>query len=506
VLGFLLDIAGALENDRELPLDVRHRRDRALALEHSWQPQGGSSADRLQALRGWWRAVGAPAVAQEGAGLPAAPGVDRARRLGLLLLVVLGLACGAAATSIGLRYDGSAPVNLVGLLGVLVFLPAVLLLATLALLPGRLPGLGWLQDVFASFSPGQWVSAWLNRRAPDGRFGWFGGPGTVAAAGLRRGLRDIGKWQLLLFGQAFAVAFFVASLVVIALRVTFSDLTFGWSTTLRVAPESVVAFVAAASAPFQALWPAAVPDPELVRLSQFNRAADLAPEQVSRLGDWWPFLLAAVALYGLLPRLLLALLAGWRLRATQRRVLFNDARVQQLFERMATAVVDHQVDQPETVSVAVPGPRETPGAGGAQRIAVAADTTALLNWNDAVAPDALPAWCAAHLGGDVAMQLALSTQTPLAQEQARLEALTAQFVVVLVKAWEPPLLEFVDFAGRVQAALGPEGRVLVVPVGLEGQAPAPMDLSIWTQTLGRGEDVRIGVWQWGAATTEVAQP
>lgn len=505
MLGFLLDVTGALEQDRELPLDARHRRDRALALEHSWQPQAGSSVDRLKALRGWWRTVGATAAAPERALLPAVPGVDRTRRLGLVLLVGLGLVCGAAATSVGLRYDGSAPVNLVGLLGVLVFLPAVLLLATLALLPGRLPGLGWLQDVFASFSPGQWVSAWLNRRAPDGLFGWFGGPDTVAAAGLQRGLRDIGKWQLLLFGQAFAVAFFVASLAVIVLRVTFSDLTFGWSTTLRVAPESVVAFVGAASAPFQALWPAAVPDPELVRLSQFNRAADLAPEQVSRLGDWWPFVLAAVALYGLLPRLLLMLLAGWRLRATERRVLFNDARVLQLFERMATAVVDHQVDQPEIASVPVPGPREMPGPGDTQRIAVAG-ATALLNWNDAVAAETLPAWCAAHLSGDVAMQLALSTQTPLEQEQARLEALTVQTVVVLVKAWEPPLLEFVDFAGRVQAALGSEGRVLVVPVGLEGQAPVPMDLSIWTQTLGRREDVRIAVWQWGVSAPEAAQP
>lgn len=505
MLGFLLDVTGALEQDRELPLDARHRRDRALALEHRWRPHDGTAAERLKALHGWWQAVGAAAERPEGLPLPAAPGVDRARRLGLLLLLLLGLLGGAAATSVALRYDGSAPINLVGVLGVLVVLPAVLLLATLALLPGRLPGLGWLQDVFASFSPGQWVSAWLNRRAPDGRFGWFGGPGAVPAAGLRRGLRDIGKWQLLLFGQAFATAFFIASLVVIVLRVTFSDLTFGWSTTLRVEAESVVALVGAASAPFQALWPAAVPDPELVRLSQFNRAADLAPQQVARLGDWWPFLLGAVALYGLLPRLLLTALAGWRLRATQRRVLLRDARVEQLFERMSTAVVDHEVDLPETVSVSVPGSREIPDAATSQRIGVAAGGTALLNWNSAVAADALPAWCAAHLSGDVTLSVALSAQTPMAQEQVELEALNAQLALVLVKGWEPPLLEFADFAHRVQSALGPEGRVLIVPVGLEGQAPAPMDLSVWTQTLGRLEDVRISVWQWGAPGPEAGQ-
>ncbi|MEM1229575.1 MAG: DUF2868 domain-containing protein [Pseudomonadota bacterium] len=492
MLGFLLDLSSTLERDQSHPLGERHRRDREAALAHGWSPASAQAGARLAILHSWWAHCGDRLVSTPAPGA----GLDRALRLGAVLLTLLGGLIGASVAGLALRYDGSAPVNLVSLFGVLIVLPGIMLLLTLLLLPGRAPGLGWLQDVLASFSPGQWLSAWLNRHFPEAHLGWFGQPRRSAPEGLD--LRAVSRWQLVLYGQIFAIAFFLASLAVVLLRITFSDLTFGWSTTLEVAPERVSALVAALARPFELLWPAAVPEPALVGLSRFSRAQALAPQQVQSLGDWWPFVVGAIALYGLIPRVLLAMVARWRLRAVTRQALLGDPRVQRLFERMETALVDHQVDRREGAAPRLPD-RAASAPDAAAQVPVESRASALVNWNEAVAAEALDHWARQHCTAVPATTLALSTQTELATEQAQLDALTASAVVVLAKAWEPPLLEFLDLLQRLRDGVGDAGRVLVVPVAVGGGEPTAMDLGIWTQAVAALEDVRIVVWQWSAA-------
>ena len=61
-------------------------------------------------------------------------------------------------------------------------------------------------------------------------------------------------------------------------------------------------------------------------------------------------------------------------------------------------------------------------------------------------------------------------------------------VVVAVRAWEPPILEFVDFVTELRAALGDAVAIIIVPVALgpagEPAAPLDTDREQWTMRVG----------------------
>ena len=494
MLGYALEIAGALERDRSQSLEQRHRRDREIARSQDLLPLPSSRAGRLRVLDDWWRQVRATpdfAMPDDGSTLT----LDRARRVGGFLLFLAGLLLGTAVAAAALHYDGSAPVNLISVLAVLVLVPGIMLLFTLLLLPGRVRGLGWLQDVLVTFSPGQWLSAWFGRRYGNAQQGWYARSQDAAD------YRGIGKWQVVVYSQVFAVGFFVAALATLLALVTFSDLAFGWSTTLDVEPARVARWTGAVSQPWASLAPTAAPDAELVLQSQFFRAERLRPEQVTGLGDWWPFVLLAVACYGLLPRLLLLALGWWRLRRAEQELLLGNPQVIKLFERLATPLVQHRVDSEEAAAPQVPAAASNMTAVqsepvnplAAAQLVLPAGRVTLVNWNETIAPDVLADWLQRSAGTVPDVCLELGTRTGSAQEQRALAALRADAVVVLAKAWEPPLLEFMDFTARLKQALGDQGVVQVTPVGINGNPPSAADFAIWEQMIGNLEDVRISV-------------
>ncbi len=73
-------------------------------------------------------------------------------------------------------------------------------------------------------------------------------------------------------------------------------------------------------------------------------------------------------------------------------------------------------------------------------------------------------------------------------------------MLVVVKAWEPPMLEFVDFVRAVRAARGRHGAIVVVPVELANDnAPAdaaPPSLSVWRAALHAAADASVSVATW----------
>lgn len=496
LLGYALDIAAALQRDQSRSLAQRHARDRHIAQTQELLPVPADRTGQLRTIGQWWQqAQQLPDFATTVQAPLAGATFDRARRAGGYILLAFGMLLGSAVAAAALRYDGSAPVNLITVIAALVVIPGVMLMLTLMLLPGRIRGLGWLQDVLATFSPGQWLSAWLNRRFAQSDLGWQGRLSmaaelsAVAAADYRR----IGKWQLVLYSQLLAVGFFVAALATLMLLVTFSDLAFGWSTTLDVAVERVIGWVQALSRPWAALLPGAAPDAQLIAQSQFYRAADLDTAQVTALGDWWPFLALVIAVYGLLPRAVLLLIAGARLRRAEQQLLLQHPQILKLFERMGAPIVTHAVDVAESAETARTQP-EAPMVSGKDRwLQLPAGKVVLVNWNQALPGAKLSAWLAQHADRQPERCVELGARTSAQEEQQLLDQLHADSVVVLAKAWEPPLLEFIDVTRRLKQALDPAGVVLVVPVGIEGRMAEAADLGIWQQVIGNLDDVRVRV-------------
>jgi hypothetical protein len=59
-----------------------------------------------------------------------------------------------------------------------------------------------------------------------------------------------------------------------------------------------------------------------------------------------------------------------------------------------------------------------------------------------------------------------------------------QAVAILVKAWEPPLMEFIDFVRLLRHNLGDGRPIIVLPVGIDTGA-----------RLHPAEDGQLGIWR-----------
>jgi hypothetical protein len=463
-----IDVPTWLEADRLAPYVERVRRDRAIA--RSLAAAGG-----LARVRQWWRKI--PADGQSSPGERLA----RVRTLVTWVMAALGIAAGVTVALAAFRYDGSQPVNVVRLLALLVGAQLALLALTLLLLTGRALGFSSFQDLLATITPGGWATSVLrrlSRASPETArlFDWHGA---------RAGAGRFAAWQMLFWSQAAAVAFNAAALATAMLLVTFTDLAFGWSTTLEADPAAVSRAVHAIAWPWHAHVPSAVPAVELVERSQFFRlqGGSLAGGASRSLGGWWPFTVLCMVTYGLLPRLALLGLCAERLRAATGALLLDDPRVSALLDRMAA---------PEIETAA--GEREAPPTGGATPAASAPrPITGLANaviWDDSLSPDAARRYSRDRLGLELAAIGEAGGGRAMAADRAALEqaASGAQRVVVFAPAWEPPLLELLDFLAELRRRVGSAASIVVTPVPEREREVSALERDTWTRALGRLAD------------------
>ncbi len=463
-----------LREDRRTPYAERLQRDRRIGRELS-------ARDDLGRVLGWWQRIHAEEQDQS-----LGHRVEAGRRLACVALAVLGFLLGVAVAGIALGYEGRYPVNLFALLGVLVGLPLLMLLITLLLLPGRIPGLAAVQSVAAGMNPGRWVGAWLDR---------FLGAELFAPGLLRGGASAFSRWQLAVFSQWLALGFFAGALTVSLLLVTFTDLAFGWSTTLQLNAALVHNWVAVLSAPWAGWLPQAAPDLALVEASRYVRLdqSPMPQGRAEQLGNWWPFVLMTVVVYGVLPRLLLLLFATWRLRRATRRLLLDDPEVTALLDRLDAPLVELGGNDEET-----PGDHDRPSLSG-PREALAAEGLLLVIWNRAATPETARAWLRRALGVDAAAVVEAAILQDDAQQRGALAAVSRDVkgpvrrLVVVTKGWEPPLLEFMDYLGLLREEFGTEPSITIVPLDVHGAAVREAERDVWAKALGRVRDPRLYV-------------
>jgi hypothetical protein len=463
-----IDVPLWLESDRGTPYAERVRRDRHIASQIA-------SSNSLQRVRLWWR--GTAHDADIGAGMR----LDRLRGVVTVAMLALGAVTGIAVTLTAFAYDGSQPVNVVRLLALLVGTQLVLLALTLlSVLPGGIPGLRHVQELLAALNPGAWaggVYAKLARPPPDVARLFERPTGRAAAA-------RFAKWQLLYWSQCAAVAFNVAALVLAIMLVTFSDLAFGWSTTLEADPNAVTRLVQAIAWPWHAVAPAAVPSAALVEQSQFFRlegGGAFGAAAPRALGAWWPFTVLAIVAYGLLPRVALLLLAAARARSATKALLLDDAGVTALLDRMSapaieTAAAEHEAAPPLQIGPATAVPQ--PLKGRAQAVI----------WEGSLATELVSDYARRHLGLDVDTVSEAGGGRGLAADRAALARLAAdptRTLVVFTPAWEPPLLELLDFLGDVRGRIGAHGSIVVAPVPDGPRSVTPVERETWTRALAR---------------------
>ena len=469
-LALVVDLAAELDADaRSDPAELRQR-DRALGRELA-----ARADDATARVAAWLDARRAPGPTAGERAL-AAQGVLRT------LLAGAGAVLGAATAFAVFRYDGARPVNVMHVLAVFVALQFALLAGTALLaLPDawrrRVPGLAALQDVLRLASPGRWLPALRGVLLPAQR------DALDRAIGLaRRHQRlygDAQKWALLVASQIFAVSFHAAALAIGVLLVVFSDLAFGWSTTLTSEAHRVYRVVTWLAAPWARSLPDAVPPFALVEQTQYFRGAGGFTGAAPRSAAWWPFLLACMACYGLAPRLALLALASWRQRAALRRVFAALPGVADLRDRLDSRWIATAGEGCESVSHPVAA-RDRARAPRPPRVRA-------VRWSGlALGDPGIAELVRSALGSELAG--ATSGGAGSGRSDA---ALCAELAgagdppALLVKAWEPPLAELRDWLAELRAALGPRTPIFVLPVAQDAGAAlaAGSDARIWSRGL-----------------------
>jgi hypothetical protein len=487
-LSRLIDLATQIEDDDARNPETLRRRDHELSSELA--TRAGSGTARVVA----WLDRVLPSD-------PATPGARAAtaQRTLAVLLALAGLLVGVGTGSALFYYDGTHPVNVVRVLAVLVGLQVLLIVMTavLALPEGwrsKLPGLAALQDVLALASPGRLQGA-LRRLVPADRRA-----ALERALGLARSHQglygEVQKWSLLLGSQWFGVAFNVGAIVTSLFLVAFTDLAFGWSTTLDVDERSLHALVRGLSTPWRSWLPDATPSLALVESTQYFRGRHDGVTDPAATAPWWRFLLACMLVYGFAPRFAALCAVRWRLSVAIGRAFEHVPGLAALRDRLDSRLVETTAEGPESE----PGGQRASSGSVDDRLP-SADACQLVLWAGLPLPDdAAAGRLGAALGLDVsrvyrAGEGTLEVDDRIVRDVAESEAGTP--VVVLVKAWEPPVLEFLDFLRDLRTAIGTTRAVAVVPLGLDGDglpaAPEPVHVQQWRRVLQSVGDPRLSV-------------
>jgi len=460
----LADLAAlvvALDRDERRPLEERRKRDYVLG-----ERLQSAGSGRLQAGLLWMEGVCAsdPKMRQQR---------EQARAVitwSNLFLTGLGVLAGLLAAFGALYYDGSGRVNVVAVLAVLVVLPSVFLLGfLLAALPARV--VAWIPGMTAVGSVAQGVSLgkaglWVLRRLPQE---WREAVCSLAgqSAAHQKVYSGVQKWILLRWSQLFAVGFQAAALVATIWLVVFSDLAFGWSTTLTSGnvdqdARRLHAVTASMAMPWRWAVEASSPSVELIRESRYYRAVPsaISPEEAARLGGWWRFLVLAMAVYGLLPRIVTVLVAQHHFRTAVVLAFTAAPGLTAVLARLEQARVVGNAIEPE----AAPGGAGDQGPALRETTQFAGNIPTWINW-------CLVPVEAAHLKNEFGARVVLTAGggASLEEDEAVIEQLVAEkpaAVGILVKAWEPPLLEFVDFIQSLRRPLGSRCEITIVPVGV----------------------------------------
>lgn len=447
-LGRLVDLALQLEADAERPVAELRRRDRALGQELA---RAGVPAEAEVAA--WLEHVRPPTADSAGARS------ERALRGLSVLLALCGAALGSGTAAGLFYYDGTHPVNVVRVVGFFAPLQLLLLAGTALLwLPPRwrrvVPGLELAQDVLALASPGR-LLGWLRRVLPGSqreaaaRF-------AALAERHRRLYGEVERWTWSAASQLFGVAFHAGALACALALVALTDLAFGWSTTLDVDARTLERITRALSAPWAALWPQGVPSAQLIETTQYFRGAAQGGHDPLRSAPWWRFCAACLVCYALAPRVALLAFARWRLAGAVRRAFVRQPAVLALRDRLESRLVETTAEGVE----APPAPRG-PGVRPAAAAPARGTRCVALAWSGFPLDPAE----SLRLVGLLASSQQRAGEGALASDAAAIEALRRtppdELVAVLVKVWEPPVLELQDFLRELRAALG-DGRVVAL--------------------------------------------
>ncbi|MBN2427469.1 MAG: DUF2868 domain-containing protein [Deltaproteobacteria bacterium] len=311
---------------------------------------------------------------------------------------------------------------------------------------------------------------------------------------------------IFLLAQLFGLAFNLGALTTTLARVLTSDLAFGWQTTLEAGTETVHQLVRILALPWSWLAPEGTGFPTLV---QIENSRILLKEGIAHLAtpdlvSWWPFLCLGIVFYGILPRFMLCLTTWMIRRVKLARFDFSHAECDTLVRRMQTPLLEttrpeQETDRDENYVFDT--------ANNAVEFLPSEITPAVALVKEELA-DRIPREDMLRVGrAYFAMDVdeIFSIGGLLNQEQQVLENLKNRDwegrhdgALLILEAWQPPILETLDFFRQLRMALPEKGKIAVFLVGKPKAdtvftTPGKIDRQVWEEQLQALGDPNLGI-------------
>ena len=380
----------------------------------------------------------------------------------VLLAFILGLLSGVGLLS----YNGHEPVNVIYFMAMVILIPIfTMMLALFSMMRANQS-----QSMLVHISPAFWMEKILALL-----------PNKLETK-LKRNVSELKlsplvvNWLLIKRSQVIALAFSFGLLLALLGIVATKDVAFAWSTTLSVTPEAFQHFLQTLSFAWKDLVPAAVPSLELVQQSQYYRLGekldDTMISNASLLGEWWKFLLFATLFYAIILRFMFYILSSFGLKKAIARSFMTLEGTKKLLEDMNEPIISTSA-------------REEEHDFASKNV----DYTQIVNRFDS-SYDVVLGWA---IDRDKLMVLNDSMQVLSSkvfeigganslQEDNEIIHKCHGEVVLYVKAWEPPTMDFIDF---LEMLLLKTDKVIVAPVGTQENAYATKesDLNVWARKL-----------------------
>ncbi|UPT77984.1 DUF2868 domain-containing protein [Sulfurovum sp. XGS-02] len=384
----------------------------------------------------------------------------------VLIAFALGLLSGVALLS----YSGDEPVNVIYFMAVTVFLPIFTMLLTFfAMFRTRSA-----ENVLIHLSPAFWMEKIM---------GVLPGRAEEQIKGVKINPL-LANWIIIKRSQIIVLFFSLGLLLALLGVIVTKDIAFAWSTTLHISPEEFQRFLHTIAFPWREFAASAVPSLELIEQSQYFRLGTTLDEEMiahaSDLGEWWKFLALSTLWYAIFLRFCIFILASFGLRSAIKKSLFTLHGTAQLLREINEPIISTHADRNEKVVLS--------GDGKYGRIVNTLDASY----------DGIQGWAIPH---DALLVLAESRKiiAPVQCEVGGRNTLEEDTeiifkshgeILLFVKAWEPPTMDFVDYLSELTRRVD---KVIVAPVGTAENhyEASPKALDVWENKLSMLSDRKV---------------
>jgi len=386
-----------------------------------------------------------------------------------LTLVVASFLLGLLSGVGLLSYSGHVPVNLIYFMAMVVLLPlATMTLALISMLRANRT-----RSTLIHISPAFWMQkilALLPHKTQDS-------------------LQEIhinpllANWLTIQRSQLLALGLSAGLLLSLLGIVTTRDIAFAWSTTLSITPHEFHTLLDSIAFAWRDLMPRAVPSVELVEQSQYFRLGERLDTQMianaSKLGEWWKFLAVATLFYAIILRFGVWLISQYALHHAIVKSIMSIDGVSRLLADINQPIVSTTAIEDES--------RFVQGTGhNSKRVDMASSYTISLGWSMSALELQL---LMDSMGITATKSYDVGGANTLAEDSYIISQCRGA-VALLVKSWEPPTMDLVDFVLELAERVD---SITLLPFGMveDGYEARASDIDIWARKLQSIESEKI---------------